>query len=127
MAKTIKRINGKQLREIVAESVRRIMAEGCFGGDCTPDDVMEELRNARGNGFDMSDYVDQDGNPAGYYGVDYDPESNTLFAGTATNAGLIHDVEVEYDLSQGLDYNLQGLYDALIDHLTEEGYQPVDY
>ena len=124
MAKTIKRITESQLRSIVTESVRRIMAEGCFGGDCTPEDVMDELSKARGNGFDMSDYVDQDGNPAGYYGIEYDPETNKLYAGTIANAGMFHDVEVEYDLSQDLDYNLQGLYEALIDHLMEEGYQP---
>ena len=124
MAKTIKRITESQLRSIVTESVRRIMAEGCFGGDCTPEDVMAELSKARGNGFDMSDYVDQDGNPAGYYGIEYDPETKKLYAGTIANAGMFHDVEVDYDLSQDLDSYFPGRYEALIEHLVEGGYQP---
>lgn len=42
-----------------------------------------------------------------------------LFAGGATNVGVIHETEVDYDHDDTLDSNLQRLYDAIIEEHPE--------
>lgn len=42
-----------------------------------------------------------------------------LFAGGATNVGVIHETEVDYDHDATLDSNLQRLYDAIIEEHPE--------
>lgn len=40
-------------------------------------------------------------------------EDGKMFAGSATNVGVIHEVELDYDHDKSVDANLQDLYDAV--------------
>lgn len=40
-------------------------------------------------------------------------EDGKMFAGSATNVGIIHEVELDYDHDKSVDANLQDLYDAV--------------
>lgn len=53
----------------------------------------------------------------GYYYVEYDGKN--LYAGSATNVGIIHEYEVEYDHDKSIDENLYALYDKIIDENPE--------
>ena len=48
------------------------------------------------------------------YYVSYDKDTNKLFAGSATNCGIIREYVVEYDPDRDLDYNLGGLLDLMM-------------
>lgn len=47
--------------------------------------------------------------------VDYDPDTNILYAGSATNRKIIPEYEIEVDLDASLDSNLQALYDKVLE------------
>lgn len=89
-------------------------------------DQINKLRQSgRMFGFDMSDYQKSDGEDAGYFGLEYDPTTNKLYAGYVANAGSSREYEVDYELDQTLDYNLEGIYDTIVNGLMEQGYENV--
>lgn len=56
--------------------------------------------------------------PSGdYLYVDYD--DGKLIAGGATNTGIIHDFELDYDETKSEDKNIQALYDKIIEERPE--------
>lgn len=89
------------------------------------DQITKLRQSGRMFGFDMSDYQNVDGDTAGYYGLEYDPQENKLYAGYVANAGSSREFEVDYDLDQPLDYNLEGIYEAIVNGLMEQGYENV--
>lgn len=54
-----------------------------------------------------------------YFYVDVDKENNLIFAGSATNNGIIREFEIEYDFDDTLDGNLSRLYDTIIEERPE--------
>lgn len=46
-------------------------------------------------------------------------EDGKMFAGGATNVGVIHEVELDYDHDKSVDANLQDLYDAVVEKHPE--------
>lgn len=73
--------------------------EGFYGQEQTPADVAKVMNGITDNaiGLDNGDIV---------Y-IDYDEEENKFIAGGATNAGIIPEYEMEYDLDRSFDENLQ--------------------
>ena len=67
-------------------------------------EIYKMVTNMRSNMLVFNDFV--------YY-VSYDTDTNELFAGTATNAGISKDYAVQYDTDMNLDYNLDGLLDLI--------------
>ena len=62
------------------------------------------------------------------YYVSYDKDTNELFAGTATNAGIAKEYAVQYDTDMDLDYNLEGLFDLMSqDYLNMELDSEIDF
>lgn len=49
-----------------------------------------------------------------YLYINYDEKTNILYAGHATNTGIMKEVEIEYDKDEPLYKNLEKLYDACI-------------
>ena len=90
----------------VYRNVVKMLKEG-LQPDQTPEEVSQQINNMRSNMFEMP-------NGDVMY-VGYDPKTNELYAGGATNSGIIRDYVIEYDLSQSLDYNLEGLYDTMME------------
>lgn len=92
----------------------------------SPEDVVNKLTQMRNSGkmvgFDMSDYVDGNGDSASYMAINYNPEDNELYAGYITNSGIKKEIMVQYDHDMSFDDNLQHLYDSLVDQLTSQGY-----
>lgn len=71
-----------------------------FGDDPqTPEEVEQRVHSLRSNmiGLENGDAV--------YF--DYDPSQNVLYAGGATNAGIVRDYTMEYDFDYSFDQNLQ--------------------
>lgn len=101
-----------------------------FGQESTPEDVVNTINDLRSKGkmvgFDMSNYVDNDDNNAGYMPIVYDPENNVMYCGGATNSGVFREAEIDYDLSQSFDANLQALIEVLSQNLMDQGYYPRD-
>lgn len=58
----------------------------------------------------------------GYYGVEYDPKTKKIYAGTITNSGATRDVEISYDFDASLDENLNNLYNNLYEYLLDNGW-----
>lgn len=54
-----------------------------------------------------------------YYYVNVDKENNTIYAGSATNNGIIKEFEIDYDVDDTLDGNLSRLYDTIIEERPE--------
>lgn len=52
-----------------------------------------------------------------YMYIDY--HKGNLVAGHATNAGMISEIEIEYDENKSIDRNLQDLYDAIVEQYPE--------
>ena len=71
-------------------------------------EILDKVHSMRSNIFDMTE------EGYGVLYIDYDPQTNELYAGGATNAGIIKEYSVDYDVSQSLDYNLEGLYDEIL-------------
>ena len=72
--------------------------------------VKELVSEMRSNILDMTEY------DKGILYVDYDEKTNELFAGNATNCGVSKDYSIEYDKDRSLDFNLEGLYDEIIEN-----------
>jgi len=110
----MRRINNKQdLANRITESVlkemglkhssrRRALKEN------REQEILDKVHSMRSNIFDMTE------EGYGVLYIDYDPQTNELYAGGATNAGIIKEYTVDYDDSQSLDYNLEGLYDEIL-------------
>ena len=71
-------------------------------------EILDKVHSMRSNIFDLTE------EGYGVLYIDYDPQTNELYAGGATNAGIIKEYSVDYDDSQSLDYNLEGLYDEIL-------------
>ena len=67
-------------------------------------EIYNMVTNMRSNMLVLNDIV--------YY-VSYDMDTNELYAGTATNAGIAKEYAVQYDTDMDLDYNLEGLLDSM--------------
>lgn len=82
----------------------------------TPEEVLSVIDNLRSNILSLSngDYV--------YF--DYDPKSNSMVAGGATNAGIIPEYTQEYDFNYSFDENLQNFLDTIEQNADfhEEGF-----
>ena len=72
--------------------------------------VKELVSEMRSNILDMTEY------DKGILYVDYDEKTNELFAGYATNCGVKKNYSIEYDKDKSLDFNLEGLYDEIIEN-----------
>lgn len=132
-----------ELASLVNRLLNPTFTEGCIHEDmmdseestANPEDetkkqnVLDQIAKLRQSGrmfgFDMSDYQNAEGDTAGYYGLEYDPQSNKLYAGYVTNSGSSREFEVDYDLERPLDYNLEGIYEAVVNGLMEQGYENV--
>ena len=91
------------------------MNENAYYGDIkTPEDVV----NWMNNNIDMPGFEFEDGD---YVGIEYDADSNKLYAGSVFNAGMVHEYEVEYDFDISPDENLQSLYDVIYQKKLENG------
>lgn len=55
-----------------------------------------------------------------YLGVDFDQETNTMFAGYVSNVGVCRNVELPYDDDFSIDENLQNLYDIILVVFNDE-------
>lgn len=73
--------------------------EGFYNEPQTPADVAEEMRNITNNALEL------DNGDIVY--IDYDAQENKFVAGSATNAGMVPEYEMEYDLDRSFDENLQ--------------------
>lgn len=125
MTQKIITLTESELKSVIKESVKKMIAES-YGSE-TPEEVMAQIEGfvRRGGmfGFEITDIVDENGDPYGYIQLGYDPETNILYGGSATNAFVKHDFEMEYDLSLSLDVNLQGFYEQIQEELLDNGYQ----
>ena len=72
--------------------------------------VKELVSEMRSNVFDMTEY------DKGILYVDYDEKTNELFAGDATNCGVLKEYSIEYDKDRSFDFNLEGLFDEIIEN-----------
>lgn len=128
------KITREQLKKLISESVKRKLAEKMqkplikenYGYDETPEEVMRQIdaivSRGREFAFDIEDMVDENGDPYGWLQLGYDPKKNILYGGGATNAGVMHDFEMEYDLSTSLDRNLEAFYEMIQQELLNNGY-----
>lgn len=107
MTKVKFNINEEKARKIVENAVRKALYEAYYGEEQTPEMILQQVHSMRSNIMTLpnDDYV---------Y-VDYDPETNELIAGGATNSGIIPRYRMEYDVDFSLDENLQALYDKIIE------------
>ena len=67
-------------------------------------EIYSMVTNMRSNMLVLNDIV--------YY-VSYVIDTNELYAGTATNAGVAKEYAVQYDSDMDLDYNLEVLTDLM--------------
>ena len=67
-------------------------------------EIYSMVTNMRSNMLVINDFV--------YY-ISYDKDTNELFAGSATNAGISKEYVVQYDTDMDLYYNLDGLIDLM--------------
>lgn len=125
MNNKIIQLTESELKQVIKDSVKRIISEG-YGQEDTPEDVMSQIDEycSKGGmfGFEITDIVDESGEPYGYIQLGYDPETNILYGGSATNAFVTHDFEMEYDLELTLDQNLEGFYEQIQEELLNNGY-----
>lgn len=119
---------GYNYAEEIGESIKRVNEE--YSEENTPEQVVSEINKVRSTGkmfgFNMDDYVNDEGDTAGYMGIVYDPDSNTLYCGSVTNSGVFREAEIDYDLSMSLDANLEDLMEVLSQNLMDQGYYPQD-
>ena len=100
-------ISEEKARKIVENVVRKALKEAWYGEQQTPEYILKQVHSMRSNILSL---------PNGdYVYVDYNPETNELIAGGATNSGIIPDYSIEYDVDFSLDENLQALYDKIIE------------
>ena len=110
----MRRINNKQdLANRITESVLKEMGLKHSSRrkalkENREQEILDKVHSMRSNIFDMTE------EGYGVLYIDYDPQTNELYAGGATNAGIIKEYSVDYDDSQSLDYNLEGLYDEIL-------------
>lgn len=130
MAQKIIKLTESEFKKLISESVRKIIKEGYMFEDDTPEKVVAQIdefvSKGRDFAFDMSDYVDEQGDSYGYIQLGYDPEKNILYGGGVVNAGVIHDFEMPYDLSLSLNDNVQNFYEQITEQLMQQGYFPQD-
>lgn len=111
------------------ESVNHNVNEA-YGEESTPEQVVAAINKVRSTGkmfgFNMDDYVNDEGDTAGYMGIVYDPQENLLYCGSVTNSGVFREAEIEYDHSFDLDGNLEALMEVLSQNLMDQGYYPRD-
>ena len=67
-------------------------------------EIYNMVTNMESNMLVFNDFI--------YY-VSYDMDTNEIFAGSATNAGIAKEYAVQYYSDMGLDYNLERLTDLM--------------
>lgn len=103
MYKTIK-LTETKLRNMVRESIMNLM-EYTYGRKedypSTPEEIEEKMHSINYPYFEIEDEV---------LGVDYDPNTNTLYAGGISNWGTFKDYTIDYDIDKSFDANIEDLY-----------------
>ena len=61
-----------------------------------------------------------------YFYIGVDKEKETMYAGHATNNGIIREFEIDYDFDDTLDGNLNRLYEYIIDEKPELMDEPIE-
>ena len=72
------------------------------------DEIKQLVSEMKFNVLDMTEFG------KGVLYIDYDENTNELFAGDCTNYGIRKEYSVTYNKDMSLDYNLQGLFDEII-------------
>ena len=106
---TFFKINEEKFRNIAKHAISEAIEEYK-----DRDSILRQVRSMRSNILDLS----EDG--YGILYVDYDPETNELFAGDGTNAGIIPQYSIEYDNDFSLDENLQALVEEIYNSPNSE-------
>ena len=110
-------MNKRLIQEVTQKTIKRLLKEEYDKRE----DISAQLGHLRSNMFDLSE------EGLGVVSFDYDPNTNELYAGYATNAGIPKQFVIEYDDDFDLDSNLQALVDKIFEessitenkHLTE--------
>ena len=71
-------------------------------------EILDKVHSMRSNILDMTE------EGYGVLYIDYDPQTNELYAGGATNIGIIKEYSVDYDDSRSLDDNIEWLYNEIL-------------
>lgn len=100
-------IEESKARQIVESVVRQVVTEAWHGQQQTPETILQQVHSMRSNMLEMP-------NGDALY-VDYNPDTNELYAGYGTNAGVAPRYTIEYDVDFDLDQNLQALYDKIME------------
>ena len=102
MRKSNFKLSENRMRQVTKRAITEAFTE--YGGR---DNILKQVRSMRSNILDLS----EDG--YGILYVDYDPKSNELYAGYATNAGIPKDFTIQYDENFSLDENLEALVEEI--------------
>lgn len=97
-------ISEERMRQITSAAIREAIEDYAEG---TNQDILKMVHSMRSNILDLS----EDG--YGILYIDYDPRTNELFAGYASNAGISKNFVIQYDSDYTLDQNLEALVDEI--------------
>ena len=97
-------ISEERMRQITSVAIKEALEDYAEG---TNQDILKMVHSMRSNILDFS----EDG--YGILYVDYDPRTNELFAGHASNAGIKKNFTIQYDSEYTLDQNLEALVDEI--------------
>lgn len=97
-------ISEGRMRQITSAAIREALEDYAEGAN---QDILQMVHSMRSNILDLS----EDGYGVLY--VDYDPRTNELFAGYASNAGISKNFTIQYDGDYTLDQNLEALVDEI--------------
>lgn len=97
-------ISEGRMRQITSAAIREAIEDYAESAN---QDILKMVRSMRSNVLDLS----EDGYGVLY--VDYDPRTNELFAGYASNAGISKNFTIQYNSDCTLDQNLEALVDEI--------------
>ena len=97
-------ISEERMRQIIRTAIKETLEDYTEGAN---QDILKMVHSMRSNIIDLS----EDGYGVLY--VDYDPQTNELFAGSASNAGISKNFIIQYDRDYTLDQNLEALVDEI--------------
>ena len=97
-------ISEERMRQITRAAIREALED--YSEDINQD-ILKMVHSMRSNVLDLS----EDG--YGILNIDYDPRTNELFAGYASNAGISKNFAIQYDIEHTLDQNLEALVDKI--------------
>lgn len=99
--KQVIRLTESDIHRIVKEAVNKVMNEG------NENEILRQVHSLRSNILDFT----EDGYGVLY--IDYDPQTNELYAGGATNSGIIRDYSIQYDPDFSIDQNIEALVEEI--------------